>query len=183
MQSFHNISMISLWDSPSWITIVGRGVKRPRKEEILSSQATTSASVYQNGQSGGGGFTGGLPQSSKSSWTLNTVQWGREAELLQLQRSDTRWCYWVNLHVGLGETILWEKPRFGFGWGSEIWWWNYCTLTEASHTCFVLRMRDKAMLNKWSVNPFSEQSWHAFEVICFYWASAFQWGKLKQCSS
>lgn len=94
----------------------GTDVKRlRRKQETLKGQATTSTSVRQNGQPGGGGSTGGVPPSSNNnSWTLHPSHWSREAELLQLQRSDTRWGY-------LTSWLWWWEDRDG------IWVIN-CTL-------------------------------------------------------
>lgn len=87
-------------------------VRRQRKRNILYSQATTITSVYQNGQPCGGGFTGGLSQSSRGSiFTVQAARWSGEAQLLQLQRSDTRWWLWVSFHVGTREiqirTLKW----------------------------------------------------------------------------
>ena len=76
------------------------GRKGPRKEEIRSSQATAPASVYQNGQPRGGGFTGGVSESSGGRSTVHPACRGREAELPQLQRSDTRWCCVFTFHSG-----------------------------------------------------------------------------------
>lgn len=96
---------------------------------------------YQNGKSGGGGFTGGLPQSSRgsSSSSEHPAHWGREAESLQLHRSDTRWYCLVSLdlnaRVGIcedwGQKYCFQivcKSNTKLAWISSYVWLFWCSL-------------------------------------------------------
>lgn len=103
VQSILHTTLDNPWVSPLLTHSQYRNSRKgPRKEEIRSSQATATASVYQNGQPRGGGFTGGVSQSSGSRSRVHPAHRGREAELPQLQRSDTRWCCVFTFHLGIG---------------------------------------------------------------------------------
>lgn len=99
--SFHGISL-------SWITLLQeQGWGGQERRVFFPFRQQLTASVYLNGQSRGGRFTGRVPRGSKSSRSaVHRGVWGRAAELLQLQRSDTRWCC----------LVFFEHVRY-----SEIW--------------------------------------------------------------
>lgn len=137
VQSILHTTLDNPWVSPLLtLSQYRNGRKGPRREEIRSSQATATASVDQNGQPRGGGFTGGVSQSSGSRSTVHPAHRGREAELPQLQRSDTRWCCGFTFHLGIGGCQIGIcLKRFGGG----------ISLTRDRHIRSVLRMRDKGI--------------------------------------
>lgn len=89
-----------------------RGEEAKREGFFFPFRKQLTASVCHNGQSRGGRFTGRVPRGSRSSRSaVHRGFWGRAhhtraAELLQLQRSDTRWCC----------LVFFEHVRY-----SEIW--------------------------------------------------------------
>lgn len=110
LQPFLNSSPDNPRDSP-FESIRNRGGGEAKKGGNHFIPATAVIPFSWNGQPRGGGFTGGVSQSSRSSTTVHAAHGSREAELLQLQRSDTRWCHWFTFHLGAreGQTVVWLR--------------------------------------------------------------------------
>lgn len=111
-QQYFNSIVIS-WNFPLLDhSRTGTGWGGQERRIFFPFRKQLTASVCHNGQSRGGRFTGRVPRGSRSSRSaVHRGFWGRAhhtraAELLQLQRSDTRWCC----------LVFFEHVRY-----SEIW--------------------------------------------------------------
>lgn len=89
-------------------------------------------------QDGGVGFTGGLPEGSSISAAPSGL-WRTEAELLQLQRSDTRGSCWLCLGFGLKQKwikVVWIWTYFHFVYIKQCECWVTLYLFIVSSVCF-----------------------------------------------